>query len=50
MEVPKASKASLLKTRKESEGLKAILACVLRNGYSKIVEAQGERVYRSPVL
>ena len=47
---PKDSKASLLKTRKESKGRKEILACALQNGYSKIGEAQRERVCQSPVL
>ena len=44
------SKASLLKTRKESKGLKEIIACALQNGYSKIKKAQGERLCRSSVL
>ena len=44
------SKDSQLKTRKESKGLKEIVACVLQNGYSKIEKAQGERLGRSSVF
>ena len=41
------SKDSLLKTWKQSKGLKT---CALQDGYSKIEKAQGERLFRSPVL
>ena len=43
------SKASLLKTRKESKGLKEILTCALQNGYSKIGKAEGEPYVGDPL-
>ena len=41
------NKDSLLKTRRESNGLKEIIACALQNGYFEIEKAQGEQLCRS---